>query len=309
MIRTVAGDVEGLHGPWLCHEHLQIDLCCQKGPEVVLGDAEQADVASDLQRARQLGLCGVVDLSVHGSGRNPANLLNISCLADLPVVCAAGFYWDPFPAEVLEGSIASLCDTLVREMTQGIGETGVRAGVIKIGTGPGAIDVVAERLFEAAARAALTTGAAVITHTSAVEQAVWHLDALCSAGLPAERILISHMGAAQHVDELLEVARAGSLMGIDKVGFIARRSNAELADLVRDACAAGLAGQLILSSDVARKDRLLRRGGSSYGAVFSDFIPMLHARGVGEEDIEVMMCRNPQRLLHLAEPVPLKASS
>ena len=309
MIRTVAGDVEGLRGPWLCHEHLQIDLCCQKGPEVVLGDAEQADVASDLQRARQLGLCGVVDLSVHGSGRKPSNLLNISRLAELPVVCAAGYYWDPFPAEVHAGTVGSLRDALVREVTQGIGDTGVRAGVIKIGTGPGAIDGAAERLFEAAALAALATGAAVVTHTSAVEQAHWHLEALCSAGLPAERILISHLGAAQNVEALLAVARAGSLMGIDKVGFIARRSNAELADLVRDACAAGLAGQLILSSDVARKDRLLRRGGSSYGAVFSDFIPMLRERGVTEQDLELMMCGNPQRLLHLAEPQPVRAWS
>ena len=300
MIRTVTADMAAIDGPILCHEHLQIDLCCQKGPQVVLGDAEQDDVVDDLARAMRLGLKAVVDLSVLGSGRNPANLKSISLRAGLPVVCAAGFYWDPYPQVVFDAPVEALRDILIRELTQGIAGSAIRAGVIKIGTDRGPIGAVAERVFQAAALAALATGAAVITHTSAPEQAFWHLEALQRAGMDPARILISHMGAAHGVAQLIEVARHGSLLGIDKVGFIARRSNAELADLVRDACAAGLEKQIILSSDVARRDRLMRHGGSSYGAVFADFFPMLHERGVSARQIDVMMCQNPQRILHFA---------
>ena len=300
MIRTVDGDVVDIDGPILAHEHLQIDLCCQKGPEVVLGEAEQDDVANDLGRAMQLGLKAVVDLSVSGSGRNPAGLRTISRKAGLPVICAAGFYWDPYPQLVFESSVEELRDILIREITIGIGDTDIRGGVIKIGTGRGEIGEVAARVFRAAALASLATGAAVVTHTSAVAQAFWQLDTLLSAGLDASRILISHMGAAQNVAQLVEIGRYQAMMGIDKVGFIARRSNAELADLVRDACAAGLEHLIILSSDVARKDRLLRHGGSSYGAVFSDFYPMLRKRCISEQHIDIMMCRNPRRVLNFA---------
>ena len=92
-------------------------------------------------------------------------------------------------------------------------------------------------------------------------------------------------------------------MGIEKIGFIARRSNAELADLVRDACEAGLERQIILSFDVVRKDRLLRHGGSSYSAVFVDFFPMLRERGVSAQQIDVMMCKNPQSILNFANNI------
>ena len=303
MIRTVTGDIADIDGPILAHEHLQIDLCCQKGPEVVLGEAEQGDVINDLSKAMQQGLKAVVDLSVFGSGRNAVGLKKISMQAGLPVVCAAGFYWDPFPQVVFDSSVEVLRDILVRELTVGIEGTDIRGGVIKIGTDRGTIGDAAERVFQAAVLASLATGAAVVTHTSTVEQARWHLDTLQRAGMDPSRILISHMGASRNVAQLIEAGRDGALMGIDKVGFIARRSNAELADLVRDACEAGLEHQIILSSDVARKDRLLRHGGSSYSAVFVDFFPMLRERGVSEQQIEVMMCTNPQRILNFTNNI------
>jgi phosphotriesterase-related protein len=304
MIRTVTGDIADIDGRILAHEHLQIDLCCQKGPEVVLGEAEQRDVIDDLSKAMQLGLKAVVDLSVLGSGRNPPGLRQISVQAGLPVVCAAGFYWDPYPQVVFDSSIEALRDMLIRELTVGIDGTGIRGGVIKIGTPRGDIGDPAARLFQAAALASLATGAAVVTHTSAIEQGAWHLDTLRRAGMDPSRILISHMGAASSVAPLIELGREGALMGIDKVGLIARRPNAELADLVRDACEAGLEKQIILSSDVARKARLSRHGGSSYSAVFADFIPMLKERGVSAQQIEVMLCRNPRRILALPSATP-----
>ncbi len=303
MIRTVTGDLAAIDGPILAHEHLQIDLCCQKGPEVVLGEAEQAEVASDLGKAMRQGLKAVVDLSVFGSGRNVGGLKKISQHAGLPVICAAGFYWDPLPQLVFDSSVEVLRDILIHEVNVGIDGSTIRAGVIKIGTDREPISADSERVFEAAALAALATGASVVTHTSAVEQAYWHIETLQRFGVAPERILVSHMGAAKDVAQLIDIGRSGAFMGIDKVGFIARRSNAELADLVSDACAAGLENQVILSSDVARKDRLSHRGGSSYSAVFVDFFPLLRERGVSEQQISTMMCQNPQKILRLAHPL------
>ncbi len=297
MIRTVTGDLDTIDGPILAHEHLQIDLCCQKGPEVVLGPADQEEVANDLVQAMSHGLQAVVDLSVFGSGRNAEVLRKISLQAQLPVICAAGFYWDPTPQIVLDSSVEFLRDRMIDDVTIGVDGSEIRAGIIKIGTDR-EISPAAEKLFIAAALASIATGAAVVTHTSAVAQAAWHVATLTAAGMDPSRILISHMGAARSVEDLITLGRSGVSMGIDKVGFIARRSNAELADLVAQACAVGLENQIILSSDVARRDRLLRRGGSSYSAVFVDFYPMLIERGVSQAKIDRMMCHNPHTLLH-----------
>ncbi len=303
MIRTVTGDLANLEGPILAHEHLQIDLCCQKGPEVVLGEADLEDVINDLTAAKQQGLKGVVDLSTQGSGRDPSALKHISLKSGLPVVCAAGFYWDPYPQVVFDSSVEALRDILIQELSEGIGASGIRAGVIKIGTYLGEIGAAALRVFQAAALASRATGAAVVTHTSAAEQAAWHLDTLLRAGMDPGRILISHMGAFHGIEQLIAFGRHGTMMGVDQIGLAARRPNDELADLVRDACAAGLENQIILSSDMARKTRLHRYGGSSYSAVFVDFVPMLRQRGVSTSHIETMMCKNPQRLLDFAGSV------
>ena len=114
----------------------------------------------------------------------------------------------------------------------------------------------------------MATGVPVITHTSTTDQAAWQIRVLEGAGMDMRRVVISHMGAAENVAELVEVARAGVFMGVDKVSFPKGPTNVQLADLVRAACDKGLERQLLLSSDVARNTFLQRHGGRSYRTVF-----------------------------------------
>ena len=300
MIRTVTGDIAEISGRILVHEHLQIDLSAQKGPNNVIGKTEEADVIDDLRKAKTHGLAAIVDLSAPHWGRDPIALRRISEQAGVAVVCAAGFYWDPFPEFVINGSVEALRDAMIAEVENGIGQTGIRCGVIKVGTARGTPGEMEARLFKAAAGAAKATGAAVITHTSSPDQAPWHVDVLTRVGMDMSRVVISHMGAARNVEELASIARSGVYLGIDKVSFPKGPTNVQLADLVREACARGLERQLILSSDVARRTFLHRYGGRSYSTVFADFVPMLRERGLSQALIESMLRDNPARLLHLA---------
>ncbi len=193
---------------------------------------------------------------------------------------------------------------MIAEIEAGVGGTGIRCGVIKVGTNRGAPDGVAERLFRAAAGAAAATGAPVITHTSSPDQAAWHVRTLERAGMDLAHVVISHMGAARDVSELVELARSGALMGIDKVSFPKGPTNDQLADLVRGACAKGLEHQIILSSDIARRTLLRRHGGRGYCTVLADFVPMLLERGIAPAQIETMLCENPSRLLTFSSRMP-----
>jgi phosphotriesterase-related protein len=300
LIRTVTGDIAAVAGRILAHEHLQIDLSAQKGLANRIGTDEEPAVVDDLRDAKQFGLAAITDLSAPGWGRDPVALRRISERSGVVVVCAAGFYWDPFPELAVSGSMEQLRDAMIAEVATGVGDSGVRCGVIKVGTSRGEPGALEERLFRAAAAAATATGAAVITHTSSPDQAGWHLRVLERAGMDMSHVVISHMGAAHDVSELVEVARAGVFMGIDKVSFPKGPSNVELADLVRDACAKGLERQLILSSDIARKTLLRRYGGHGYRTVFADFVPMLQERGLSAAQIETMLHDNPSRMLTLS---------
>jgi phosphotriesterase-related protein len=301
VIRTVTGDIAAIVGRVLAHEHLQIDLSAQKGPANRIGQAEEEAVVDDLLDAKALGLAAITDLSAADWGRDPIALRRISEQSGIAVVCATGFYWDPFPRIAIEGTPEELRDIMIAEIETGVGDTGIRCGVIKVGTNRGEPDALAERVFGAAVAAALATGAPVITHTSSPDQAAWHVRVLERAGMDLSRVVISHMGAAQDVGALVALARAGVLMGIDKVSFPKGPDNDQLADLVRDACARGLERQLILSSDIARRTLLRRYGGRGYGTVLADFVPMLLRRGLEPAQIETMLHDNPVRLLTLSK--------
>jgi phosphotriesterase-related protein len=300
----VTGDIAGVDGRILAHEHLQIDLSAQKGPANRIGAAEEQAVVDDLRHAKEFGLAAITDLSAPDWGRDPVALRRISEQVGVAVVCAAGFYWDPFPAVAIDGTVEQLRDIMISEIESGVGATGIRCGVIKVGTTRGEPDDVAERLFRAAVGAAFATGASVITHTSSPDQATWHVRVFERAGMDLSRVVISHMGAAHDVGELVELARSGVFMGIDKISFPKGPTNDELADLVRDACERGLERQIILSSDIARRTLLRRYGGRGYGTVLADFVPMLSDRGIMPSQIETMLHVNPVRLLTLSQARP-----
>lgn len=281
----------------LAHEHLRIDLGGQKDADVVLGADDEDDVVADLREAKRAGLSLVTDLSVPGSGRDLAALARISRRAEVAVIAASGAYWDPFPDIVTEGSEAEIAELMVREIVDG--DRGMRCGVIKVGTPRGAPNAAAGRLFEAAAAAALETGVAVVAHTSAVEQASWQIETLRRSRLEPERILISHFGKGTF-EQLVEAGRSGVFLGIDQIGFRKGRPLEALAEFVVAACRAGLTRQLVLSSDIARRSRLRRHGGTSYGTVLTHFLPELRKAGASEQEIETMLRDNPARLLRLA---------
>jgi phosphotriesterase-related protein len=300
VIRTVTGDVESIRGRILPHEHLQIDLSAQKGPANKIGVDEEAAVIEDLRQAKEYGLAAITDLSAPLWGRDPTALRRISKQSGVLVVDAAGFYWDPFPEIAQKASVEDIGDAMIGEVEIGANGTGIRCGVIKVGTAREPNEP-AERLFKAAAAASRVTGAPVITHTSSVDQAAWHIRVLEGAGMDMSHAVISHMGAAKDVSVLVEVARSGAFMGIDKVSFPKGPTNVELADLVRAACDKGLERQILLSSDIARRTLLSRFGGRGYCTVFRDFVPMLEERGIPSATIELMLRDNPARMLQLAK--------
>jgi phosphotriesterase-related protein len=251
-------------------------------------------------------LAAITDLSAPDWGRDPVALRRISEQAGVAVVGATGFYWDPFPAVAVDGTRERLRDIMIAEIETGVAGTDIRCGVIKVGTNRGEPDEIAERLFGAAVGAALATGAPIITHTSSPDQAAWHVRVLERAGMDMSRVVISHMGAAHEVAELVELARAGVFMGVDKVSFPKGPTNDQLADLVRDACEQGLERQIILSSDLARRTLLRRYGGRGYSTVLADFVPMLTDRAISPSQIEIMLHDNPLRLLTFSNVRPVR---
>src|SRR5436190_22248613 len=124
----------------------------------------------------------------------------------------AGWYLHEYhPDEVRSRSVNELADGLVREFRDGVAGTGIRPGILgELGTGRGAIRAGEERTFRAAARAQREVGFTISTHTTHYgELALDQVRLLRSAGVPADRIVIGHVGERRGVADVLAIAETG----------------------------------------------------------------------------------------------------
>ena len=170
-VQTVLGPVEPRDlGFTLPHEHTQIALWHVPARwDYWQLTRDEPLILEELAAFRDAGGGSLVDLTLPGVGRDPSWLAGIARASGLYVVMGCGWYRGAYyPAETLidRRSVDDLTDELVREATDGVGDTGIRPGIIgEIGTDKPWVSALEERVHRAAARAARRTGLAITTHS------------------------------------------------------------------------------------------------------------------------------------------------
>jgi predicted metal-dependent phosphotriesterase family hydrolase len=192
----------------------------------------------------------------------------------------------------------------VSEVTQGADGTDIRAGIIgEIGTERKHITPAQERVFRAAARAQRRTGACIMTHTTHFgELALEQIALLREEGVPAGRIVISHLGDRHDTRELLKIAQRGVFMSVDNIGYVGHGYPGDevRARNVSVLTSEGHLAQILLSGDICQKTHLAAYGGKGYAHVPRRFVPLLHRNGLSEEATHQMTVVNPARMLDIA---------
>lgn len=296
-VMTVDGPVapEEL-GLTLPHEHIIIEL--HGSIDGILDDVGLA--IDELRPLKDAGGGALVELTNEFMGRDVLALKRVSEKTGLHVVAATGYYVEGYyPSRVFEWRTDRLADLMVKELTEGIDGTGIRAGVIgEIGTTRGFMSPAGERVFRAVARAQLRTGAAISTHTVLDELIFDQLHILeKEEGVEPGRIIIGHLGDQRDLDTLKAVADRGVYVQVDHVGLEDRQRDHARAETVAQLVRQGYVSQILLSMDVCFKSRLRWFDGTGYDHILKSFVPMLEAEGLTESEIRTMMVDNPQRAL------------
>lgn len=279
------------------HEHLQIDAMDHYGGYGFVIDDEEL-VIDELLAFTRTGGRTICDVTVDEIGRNPGALARISEAAGIHVVMGAGWYRDfGYPAEVETHTSNELADILVRDIEEGVGDSGIRAGFIgEIGTGRHHIKPAEERVFRAAALAQARTDVVISTHTTrwgtlAPEQ----IAMLREFGADPTRIIIGHLGDRRGVEHLLPIVEQGVYVEVDNIGYLDYQPEAVRADNVAALVREGFVDQILLSEDICMLEHLKAHGGKGYGYLLEVFIPMLRERGVEKSDIDRILIANPAR--------------
>jgi phosphotriesterase-related protein len=320
-VDTVRGPLDTSQlGTTLMHEHIFV-----LSPEVQQNypgqwdeDERMARAIAKLDALKRRGVDTLVDVTVLGLGRDVARIRRLAAHTSLQIVVATGLYtYNDLPLYfhfrgpgTLFGGPEVMVDMFVRDITEGIAGTGVKAAILKCATEAAGLTPGVERVLRAVAQAHRQTGIPITTHThSATYRGRDQQRVFREEGVDLARVVIGHAGDSTDLAYLRELMDNGSTIGMDRFGIDIMLPFEDRVNTVARLCGLGYADRMVLSQDAScfldlfdgdACAALLPRW--SYTHIFDDVLPALRARGVQEAQIWQMFVDNPRRIFEQTGP-------
>lgn len=302
-------------GAVLMHEHIFVHTpeMSRDYPDVSWGDKEEVigQAVAKLTELKDRHFDTIVDLTVIGCDRSIPDIQRVNARVDINIIVATGLYtFDELPRLVRARPVGSdgrdlLTDLFVRDIREGIGDTGVRAGILKCCTDSPGMTPNVERVLCATARAHRETGVPISTHSDAhLRTGLAQQDVFSSQGVDLSRVVIGHSGDSTDLDYLKEIMDRGSVIGCDRFGFYlpGKPTLAERVEVIVRLCDQGYADRIVLShdanchSDWVDAHRKAALPEWNYNHLADVVIPALRESGVAESDLRQMLVENPRRI-------------
>jgi phosphotriesterase-related protein len=285
-------------GMILPHEHVFVDLRTPDQPGHGKADADNVLqlMGPELAKARDAGVTVLVECTPVGVGRRVDILKYVSEATALPLVVPTGIYREPWvPAWAQSASEDELCAWMVGELQHEIEATGVRAAWIKLSAGDDGMTECEAKILRAAARAGITTGAVIGSHTIRGRVVHDQLDIIEQCGYTAERFIWIHASAEPDVAVNVEVARRGAWIEYDWIG--SPETDPDFISRILHMLGEGLGDHLLLSHDRGWYDPAQPGGGvpKPFTYINQHFLPKLRAAGVDDQIIHLLTHTNPWR--------------
>lgn len=321
-VPTVRGSVDSAAlGRTYMHEHIfTVSADMQQNYPDEWGDEETriADAAAKLGGLVEHGVRTMVDPTVVGLGRYIPRIQQVAeRVPELNIVVATGVYtYDSVPfffhyrdpavlAAIGHQGPDPMVAYFVRDITEGITGTGVRAGMLKCAIEHNGLTPGVERVMRAVAAAHHETGTPITVHTHPGSQSGLEVQrVLCTEeGVDPRRVVLGHSGDTTDVDHLAGLADAGFVLGMDRFGINLAPTFEQRCDTVVELCRRGYADRMVLSQDAQcyidwmppeLPPVILPQW--HYRHIGDDVLPYLRDHGVTEEQITTMLVDVPRRV-------------
>ncbi len=328
-VQTVTGPIElSQLGRTLMHEHLFIAFHGAEFDSAVVFD-RPAFIKEAVKRLKELrevhGVRSFVDPCPIELGRDAGMMKEIAEKSEMNVVCTTGFYFEMMglPIYWRARTPEEIAELYIREITQGIGNTGVKAGAIKVATGAPVITELEMKFLEAACIAQKATGVPIITHTQDGFAGPDQIAAFTGNGVAAHKCLIGHCCGNADPAYHKRVVDGGAYIGFDRIGLHRYMPDETRADNLVRLVKSGHRAQIMMSQDrhcgwygkfarqvsaeeQAKIDALKATGNwpPPYSYLFTDFVPLLRERGLSDGEIFSILEDNPRRFF-AGEALPM----
>ena len=312
-VQSVTGPLEPDRlGTTLMHEHLLVGYPgwhFDAGADRAVRREHVARCVGRMEELKAHGLRTLVDPCPIDLGRDVELMAEVASASGVQIVCATGLYKEEEGAAAYfkfrrhwGDAIGEMTELFVRELTEGVDGTGIRAGVIKVATGPGRVTPYEETVLRAAAQAHRATGAPITTHTDQGTMGPAQLDVLESEGVDPRAVVVGHSCGASDVHYHLTMLDRGATLGFDRFGLELLHPDRERLAVLIGLLGVGFERQLVLSHDTVwcwrgRAPTLPPETLPSWHPtyVLRTVVPRLRDAGVDEAKIQAMLVDNPRR--------------
>jgi phosphotriesterase-related protein len=301
MIMTVNGPLAASElGTTLPHEHFLVDFigADSTGFERWDRDTVVSVVLPFLREAKKMGVESIVECTPAYLGRDPVLLQRLSKESGLNIITNTGYYGainnKALPKSAFHETADQIAGRWIDEWENGIGDTGIRPGFIKIAVPPDSIlSPLHEKLLIASARTHLKTGLTINSHTGPFKTAMAELDILKKEGVDPSAFIWTH-AQNDSINTHLIIARMGAWVSLDNV----MENNipyylAALQNLKKN----GLLNRVLISHDAGWYDVINPTGVifRGYTVLFTHLKPALLQAGFTESEWNHLVRDNPEQ--------------
>jgi phosphotriesterase-related protein len=300
MIRTVLGSIPAEElGVTLPHEHVLVDFIGAHAVTRERYDAEDAfqKALPHLERVRSLGCQGFAECTPAYIGRDPRLLQRLAQASRLHILTNTGYYGAGgnkfLPIHALTESHQALAQRWIDEAREGIENTGVRPGFIKIGVDAGPLSELHQKLVRAAVETHWATGLTIAAHTGNGAAALEELRLVREAGLEGSAFIWVHAQSEVNPEIHQRIAEQGAWVEFDGISPNTLEQHVRLVTDLRDR---GLLDRILISHDAGWYHVGEPDGGSfrPFDTLFTDFLPALRAAHFTDSEIQQLIVVNPR---------------
>jgi phosphotriesterase-related protein len=297
-IVTVTGEISASAiGKTLHHEHLLVDFigADSTGYHRWNRDTVIEKVLPYLLEIKKLGYKTLVECTPAYLGRDPLLLKMLSEKSGVQLITNTGYYSAVggkfIPPHGFTETPQQLAYRWITEAKNGIEETGIYPGFIKISVERAPLQEINRKVVEAACIAHKATGLTIMSHTGLAVPAYQEIEILKQYGVHPSAFIWTHANNEKDWGKIIDAAKMSVWIAFDKFEQKETESFSDFALLMKNE---GLLNRLLFSHDAGWFDPMKPGGGTcrDFTAIEEHLIPALKAKGFSEKDIRQIFEKN-----------------
>jgi predicted metal-dependent phosphotriesterase family hydrolase len=300
-IITVTGEIPASKmGITLTHEHVLIDFATIDSvtPNRYNKDSVIRKVLPYFEELKPFNVATFIDCTTEFMGKDPQLLAELSRKTGVNILTNTGWYdadnQKHVPHEIDDMTAEQIADIWIGEAKNGIGNTGIKPGFIKIAINDSELTETDKKLVVAAGLTHLATGLTIMSHTGLATAAMAQLQILKQYGVDPSAFIWAHANVETTKERTLALAQMGCWVAFDGFHDI-MITTVWYADLLQYMKSTRQLNRVLLSNDAGWYQPGKPNGGEfrSYTGLFDTLIPYVIHAGFTKEEVNQIIVKNP----------------